>query len=254
MDNYTLNVNITNSINIISFSNLHGFGVLVQTNIKTYYVLDNGGNKIHMFNDSWAYVGNASLDSPSYMVTIGNYLFITSDSNIYKTDSRLNVLDKYSGATNNPSYRGIYFNCTESIIYVASVNRHTIYAFNLNLTLNYSINTSNHHPYSISQKNGILYVGTYYHGNLLVIVNRTVISSFNSLCSSALTSIRFDSFGYMTTLCTNSQMLLYFTNRTYIKTYQSIPINSTFIGFDSKRFVFILSQSEVNFYNYSLLN
>ena len=113
-----------------------------------------------------------------------------------------------------------------------------------------SINTSNYHPYSISQNNGILYVGTYYYGNLLVIVNRIVTSIFNSFCSYGLTSIRFDSFGYMATLC-NLKISLYFTNGTLIKNYSNIPNNITFIGFDSNGFVFILSQSKVNVYNYS---
>ncbi len=146
--------------------------MIIDSN-TTYYLLDKVGGKIFILNDEWNYITYKVISAPLYIVNTDNKtLYISSMSNIYKTDKYLNLLGQYT-ATNSPSYRGIYFNPKNILIYVASFNSllTKVDLFNLNLTFNDSIQVSPFTPFSITGNNDKLYIGTS-NGSILVVVNK----------------------------------------------------------------------------------
>ena len=249
--NKTLNQTI-GGCSVRSFIRLRGFGVPVESNNTTYYVLDQEFNMVYMFNDRWNCVDSKFLFSPFYMITTGATLFITTDSVIYKTDSHLNVLDQYKTTDRIPGFRGIYFNSTKSLIYVAGFNSQTIHVFNLNLTLNHIIEIlNNNNVMSISEYRDVLYVGIFNKAEIFVIVNKSIINIINSNCYSEVLQAIVDKCGYLAVLCMNFYIELFFVNGTYANKKMIIPYSEvpTYFGFDSiGRFV-ILSETEIRLYN-----
>jgi hypothetical protein len=148
------------------------------------------------------------------MITINSNLYITGEYNIWKTDKYLNVLIAHneSGA----GYRGIYFNCSENLIYETSKSYTYFQVFNTNLTLNYTASVSPNYPYSFYEYNNELYVGTAYGVLVLVIVNKVIIRSFNGCSASPLNSIVSDTFGVLMISCPANDLInLYYSNGTY---------------------------------------
>ena len=84
------------------------------------------------------------------MISIDNSLYITGSCNVWKVDPDLNILIKY-----NPGdyleYRGISYNPSNGLIYVASYMLYEIQVFNLDLTLIRRFSTSPHRIWSITE-------------------------------------------------------------------------------------------------------
>jgi hypothetical protein len=227
-----------------------------NSNPIQYYVINGIQNTTYVFDEDWNYVSEkTSLFHPNYMITIDNYFYITGLNSIWKTDQQLNVLlvfDGYNPTGQAPWYNGLCYNSTKSLIYVASFTLQVIHVFNLNLTINYNITTSQYQPWSINENNNQLYVGTR-SGLMLVIVNKYIIKLFNA-CNdpNQLTYFMiFDEYDNMATSCSSGNLYLYHTNGTYLNKTISKVINSTplFIGFDSKsRLVLIFYQSQIVLY------
>ncbi len=55
---------------------------------------------------------------------------ITGENNIWKTDKYLNILITYSSI--GSKYQGIFYNCTENLIYVAPYTNTDLHVFDLN--------------------------------------------------------------------------------------------------------------------------
>ena len=91
--------------------------MIVNSFNTSYYVNDYLANTIYLLNDDYGYVTKKTFTSPTYMVDINSNLYITGENNIWKTDKYLNVLITYN---ESGEYRGIHFNSTENLIYVAS--------------------------------------------------------------------------------------------------------------------------------------
>jgi hypothetical protein len=106
----------------------------------SYYVADFPADRIYLLNDNYEYVANKTFSSPAYMVTINSSLYITGQTSIWKTDKYLNVSQTYT--SNGSQYRGIYFNSTENFIYVSDTSRTDFQVFNMNLSLEYTVNVS----------------------------------------------------------------------------------------------------------------
>jgi hypothetical protein len=184
------------------------------------------------------------------MILVGNYFYISGNSNIWKTDQQLNVSIRYDSTGSSPVYRRLYYISTNDLIYVASYNKQEIHVFNLNLTLNDSISITPYSPWSINEHNNELYVGTN-NGMMLVIVNKQTIKQFNGCNQQSvrLNSILFDDLNNMATLCNNNQLYLYNTAGTYLN--KSIPTVSSprYIGLDSKSRLVVVTITQISLYN-----
>ena len=123
--------------------------------------MDWSANKVYTLNYNWILVSIKPFTLPEYMITVENSLYMTGDLNIWKLDQDLNVLIEYI-ANNNPSYRGLCYNPTNGLIYVAPYRLNSIHVFDLNLNLkrNISISPHIHIPWSIIEYSNQLFVGT----------------------------------------------------------------------------------------------
>jgi hypothetical protein len=82
----------------------------------SYYVVDYDSG-VFLLNDSYGYVTKKTFSKPNYIVNVNSSLYITGENNIWKTDKYLNILKTFTSSGAN--YRGILYNCTENLIYLA---------------------------------------------------------------------------------------------------------------------------------------
>jgi hypothetical protein len=236
--------NFITSLNGNSFSWLHGFGMMVDFN-TSYYVADLSANRIYLLNDNYEYVANKTFSSPAYMVTINSSLYITGFSSIWKTDKYLNVLQTYTSI--GAQYRGIYFNSSEKLIHIADRLKTDFQVLNMNLSLEYTVNLSqNCYPYSFSEYNNELYIGTM-SNIVLVVVNKVIIRNYTACSTQVLNYIFSNNFDFMAISCeTNSKINFYHSNGTYTgKSLKTLP-NPMYVGFDSKGRLVIISQNQIS--------
>jgi hypothetical protein len=139
--NWSLQLNIT-KINSISLTSAYGFGMLNSY----YYVSDYYLNKTFILNESWSYVSSKTFTRPAYLIKIGNSLYATGQTNIWKLDLNLNILIQYNATGTAPDDRGIYINSTNNLIYISPAVFNVIHVFNLNLSLSHSFSTSTYNP------------------------------------------------------------------------------------------------------------
>ncbi len=111
-----------------------------------------------------------------HLTTIGNSLYATGQTNIWKLEQNLTILNQYIGATGTTHIycRGIYFNSTSNFIYISAYNFNVIDVFYFNLSLSHNISTSTYQPFSIVEYNNQMYVWTT-TGEILVIVNELLL-------------------------------------------------------------------------------
>jgi hypothetical protein len=240
----------------IAFNDLYGFGFYSSCN-TSYYVLDHGTNIVYTLNDDWLYVSYKSFlfaspkIFPTYMIIIGSTLYVTDDSNLWKIDKNLNILIQYTSIVSVPNYRGIYHKSSNGFIYVAPSSLTEIQVFHLNLTNSHKISVAPYNPFSISEYNNKMYVGTT-SGTILVMQNEIIINEFNgcNMANAALTSILFDQYGYMATSCDlRNKLYLYTQNGTYTGTSLSTPALPRYIGFDTKGRFVLISFNQISIYN-----
>ena len=225
--------------------------LITNTTNVMYYVPDNTGEKVIMFDDNWNYIGFKNFSLPANIITIGNNLYITSDKGIYKTSSDLTVLNSQLSTSNFPHYRGIYFNSTNNLLYLASVQFNAIILYDLNLNVKGNITIDPYSPYSIAGLNNQLFVGTAFNGLILLLVDNKIINTFDGCLQTkgALTSITLDQTGLMANVCEESDTVyLYSANGTYANKFISTPLNPEYIGFDSKSRVLIVSQFQISLF------
>ena len=232
-----------------------GFCIVNRLSSSSYYVLDYTNSRILIYDDSWKYSNFKEFRSPSYMTQIRDYLYLTGQYGIYKTDVDLNVILQYND-TGTPAYRGIYYDSNDSI-YVAKMSTYSVLVFDLNLKLIDSlttvINGSPYSPWSIQGYDNKLYIGTD-SGTILVISNKKIIESFNgcngfSNLYSFVSTILFDRSGYMATSCLNNALYLYNSNRRYMNKTLSTPSLPHQLGFDLNGSFILISQHEINIFS-----
>ena len=241
------------SLNGITFSFLLGFEFSSSCN-ASYYVMDSGADKVYILNDDWSYVTYKTFTRPAYMITIGSSIYMTGGVNIWKLDKDLNILIQYNSyvtAPDNPGYRGMYFNSSNGIIYVAPNNLKEIHAFYLSITYSHIISVP-YKPFSISEYKNIMYVGTT-NGIVILIQNELIINQFNGCngTSVTLTYILFDQYDCMATICSDptNKLYLYNTDGTYTGTNLSTPSKPRYIGFDTKGRFVLISTNQIIIYN-----
>ena len=178
---------------------------------------------------------------------------MTGNSNLWKLDLNLNTLIQYN-APGIPGYRGLYFNSTNRLLYMAPWALKEILEFNLNLTLNHSFSISTYSPYSITgyNNNNQLYTGTM-DGIVLIIQNEAIVNRLNGCGGNSvyLTFILFDEYGYFSTSCGNptNKLYLFFANGTETGKSMVTPIYPYYIGFDSKAHLIQISGKKASIYN-----
>jgi hypothetical protein len=243
--------NIT-AFNGMNFNWLIGFGFSSSCN-TSYYVIDHGASRVYILNDDCSIVSYKNFAYPAYMITIGSSIYMTGNTYIWKLYKDLNILIQYnSTGSTSPNFRGIYYNSSNGFIYVAPVNLKEIQVFDLNLIFNHNISISSCKPFSISEYNNKMFVGTS-NGTILVIQNEMIINQFNgcNMITIKLNFILFDQYGYMATICSDPTNKLYFydTDGTYTGTFLSTPVNPRYIGFDTKGRFVVISFNQISIYN-----
>ena len=234
------------------FSDLVGFGMYSSYNTTYYYLMDWNDGKIYILEDEWKFISFKNFPNPTFMISIDNNLFMTGTINVWKVDQDLNILRHYNPGGDDPRYRGISYNPSNGLIYIAVNRLSEIQVFSLDLTLIRSFSTSPHQPYSITESSNQLYVGTD-EGIMLVYKNEAIIKQFHGCDGNSvwLTLILFDQNGYMATSCNNPTNKLYLLSPNGSFTGQSIttPSSPRYIGFYSKgRFVQI-SEKQIGLLN-----
>ena len=141
--NHSIQSTIT-QLNGNSFAGLFGFGIYSSSNTTYYYVMDWKANKVYILNDEWSFISSKSFNHPTYMISIGNSLYMTGYFNVWKVDQDLNILIEYNPTGGKPYYHGISYSPSNGLIYVAAVNLQEIQVFNLDLALIRRFSTSPH--------------------------------------------------------------------------------------------------------------
>ena len=242
-----------NQLNGKSFDGLRGFGMYSSSNATFYYVMDPDANKTYILNDEWKFISFKIFDSPMYMMSINNSLYMTGDYNVWKLDQDLNILIQYNATGAPRGYRGISYNPSKGLIYVVGYYYwlREIHVFNLEINLIRRVSTKPHQPWSIAFSSNKLYVGTQ-ERIILVYQNEEIINQFNGCNGNSyhLTSILFDQNGYMATSCLHTNKLYLFSQNGSF-TSKSITTGSypRFIGFDSKGRFILISSKQISIYN-----
>ena len=238
-----------NSYSGHNFSYLVGFGKLIDTN-STYYIADISESRVIMFDENWNYLINKTFSSPAYIFTINSTLYISGDNNVFKTDKDLNILKQFNA--NGLGYRGIEFNQTNKVIYVATYKSPRIDIFDLNLTLTDNINTSPYFPYALLIYENMLYAGDSVNGSVLLISNKTIVNVFFGCSSGYVTGILIDIYGFIATSCfSNAKLNLVQLNGTKTGLSINTPVNPFALNFDSKGLLVQISIKQISIFTYS---
>jgi hypothetical protein len=229
-----------------SFNFAHGFASIVDVTNTTYYALDFYNQKIVMFDEYWQYKNDLKITNFAHAITIVKEIYISGEGKIQKRDQNLNLIKEFynSGVQ---SYRGIYYNKTNDLIYVGTVGKQRIDVFNRDLTLVGIISTPGYGPFSIAEYDNKMFVAST-EGSILVIENGVIIRSFTTVCG-FITSIMIDTYGNMLVLSVaNSLVFLYHANGSNLGTPISTSRSPLFINFDSNGRFIITSQYDIKIY------
>jgi hypothetical protein len=247
--NLTLQLSF-NQINSTNFSAACGFAKFTPSN-SYYYVSDWNLNKIFILTESWSFVSSKDFFKPVYFTTIGSSLYVVGQTNIWKLDQYLNILIQYNATGTAPVYLGIYYNSTNNFIYTTPITFSAIHVFNLTLSFNHQFSISPYKPYSITDYNNQIYVGTTI-GTILVIENEMILQTFNGCNGNSvwLTYILFDNCGLMATSCkTINHLYLYYPNGTYVGKNLTAPTEPRYMGYDSNGEFVQISYPQISIYN-----
>jgi hypothetical protein len=128
-----------------------------------------------------------------------------------------------------------------------------IQVFYLNLTFNRLFSVASYNPYSVSEYNNKLYIGTL-NGKILVIQNeaiKNISSIFSGMVFPSVNSIWFDEYGYIAAICNDpiNRLNFYYQNGTSHGGYLSTLAFPRYIGFDAKGRFVLISVNNICIYN-----
>ena len=199
-----------------------------------------------VYDENWEYQKNISFanNSLAYAIEIENELYLTGDESVYKTDKSLNIIN--ASYNNGSAYRGIYYNKTSDLIYVAAQNLSSIFIFNRSIALIEKIGIG-YKPFALAEYGNKLFVGTK-NGTILVIYNKTVINTYISICSS-INSLLIDNDGYIIIACNSpNAAYIYHINGTYTGNKITTSVAPYFVNFDTKGRLIISSNTQIDIY------
>ncbi len=211
-----------------------------------YYEADFSAKKIVIFNEKWQFQSYVNF-SAQYFVAIGDDIYISTDYYVFKTDKNLNIIK--TSLNNGAANRAIHYNNQDDKIYVPASNQAKINIFDRNLTSLGFIDTLTFRTFAIHSYNGTIYVGTT-NGTILLIRNKTIISSFNTLFNGAqITSLLVDNYGFIAVAGNGmSSIYLYHTNGTFMNKTKISGTGTMDIKIDSKGRFIISSRSSIGIY------
>ena len=208
---------------------------IIKRNETFYYLTDNLNNRVVIFNANWSFVASKNMTKPRYIKLIGDYIYITADKAVFKTDLDLNIINQSTlSLSTNGAFNEITYDSTNNTYVVATADFSTIsqgfYYFNENLTFLYSYSLKNETPkvghWSIQIVNG-LYYSSAYNGSLKIF-NKSQLVGKHQLCdgqNEGFTSANIYLNRYVLATCYNvtGQVILY-------------HLNGTSTGFSLKKF------------------
>ena len=223
--------------------------MLCSSFYSSFYVISDS-SKVNKLNDNWSFVSFKEFRMPMFMISVENSLYMTGTKNVWKLDKDLNILIQYNG-TSTVTYFGLYFNSTNSLLYVVEVHSREIHVLNLNLTLIHSFSTKAYQAKSINGYNNQMYIGTSI-GEVIVLQNEVIVKEFDGCDGKrdVVTSMLFDEYGYFATSCwgKSNRLYLLFANGTYTGKNITTPILPHYIGFDSKGHFIQISSKQITLY------
>jgi hypothetical protein len=234
-------------IDSVGFNDSYSFiSIIDATNTTFYYVFQFSSDEILIFNEKWVYQKSVSLAKSTYAIEVETELFVTADGVFYKTDRNLNVMKMFNSSISK--YRGLYYNKTADLIYVAD---YTVYykidVFDGNLTFVKSISTYGYKAHALAVLNDYMYIGTM-NGTILVIKDNKMVNIFSSVCG-AITSLLLDNHGYMVILCQSPYYAyVYQTDGTDTGIGLKTLGAPRFINFDMNGRLIIVSKFHTNIY------
>ena len=84
------------------------------------YLINNLFGQIYMFENNWNYVANKTSFLLAYsMVKVGSNLYITSNTNFWKTDLQLNIINQLNVYS---AVYSIYYNWSENLLHLSFKN------------------------------------------------------------------------------------------------------------------------------------
>jgi hypothetical protein len=199
-----------------------------------FYVVELAApSRVIAFNQNWEYQTYYNL--PKNVTFAIKYIenqgfYFTADNYFYKTDSNFQLISGNLSFCSTCPYRQMAYNPNNMLFYVsvASSSVNAIHVFTTSCTYQRAIGVQ-FTPYGINFYNNLMYVSFYGNSNLVYVLQNELsfVDSFSGPCSS-MTTITFDSFGYMAISCENiNQIYLYNNNGTNT----GLSFNLTNIGF-----------------------
>ena len=248
MRNYQIKFKIKKYSNF-SINYAVGFEQFVDGSTTTYYLIDSHNCKIVLFDQYWQFISYVVVnDTLNYLVIAENQLFLSAENGIYKINRNGEIVkaSPKSGAI----YKGIYFNSTNSLLYVGTYSSNKIQVFNQNLTFLRTIRTGSYIPYSLNAYGDTLFAGTT-TGEILLFKNELIQKVFNNTCSTKtlITSIAIDKYGFMAVTCFFDSLIhLYHVNGSYMNIEIHTAYHPENIAIDSNGRLIINSISEFDIY------
>ena len=147
----------------------YSFVEIFNSNMRNYFVVDLLYDRILIFDDNWNYQKFRILPKPAYLKEVDENIFISSSNSFFKTNTNVDVIRTYQ--QRGADYRGIFYEKSTELFFVASESLRRIDVFNKNLSLTKSIDMGEYVPYSINsyQKSELL-IGTRF-GEILTFNN-----------------------------------------------------------------------------------
>jgi hypothetical protein len=237
---YQLRQTIPNNINLS-----HSFLSIVEMNPPLYYVMNHKQYNILVYNESWEYQRTFNLNNlnPTYSIDINGAIYIAGDNGVQKYDKYLNFTKQASSRS-----RGIYYNPSNKLIYVANYSSNIIEIFGQDLNLNSTI-TTYQSPWFLTGYNDKLVVGDNVDGKVYFYQNHSMIQSISTKCTTRVSSVLFDNYNHMLVLCeTTSRAFIYHLNGSFTGINFYTCQQPTFLNFDSKYRLVMTCKNQIDIY------
>lgn len=214
----------------------------VAINGSFHYVL--GSYKIQIFDKNWILQRNISMINQSlYMSAVDDaFLFISENNRFCKANLNGTIILCFNRG--NSSFRSSYYNFTSQTISVVSYSNRSILTFDKNLNL-----------IEVIQLNYVFHgINAYFNdfilsdsaGRIIVLRNKVVINTFQTLCTSTVTQIYVNKNGLITVPCFGNQTLfLYHVNGSYMGKKVSVPDSPIFLSCDLNGNIAVVAFSNI---------
>jgi hypothetical protein len=210
-----------------------------------FYVFDFNGRTANVYNEYWEYQRSIALGfEPSYSINVNGTIYVATSGLVRKFNANLNTITSLTSRT----YRGIYFNPSNRLIYLANRLTSNIDVINENLSSNTTLTVSGMSPWFITGYNGQIVAGNSEYGNVYFFQGN-VATVMPTRCTGRVSSILFDNYNQMLVLCeTNSYLYIYYQNGTFTGTSYQTCNKPIFMDFDFRNRLVITCPSNILIY------